>query len=138
MDLGVSEIQLDTDTYSRGLIFQQEGGKTCFYLTRICPKSKEQVSLKCVGVANGQKMKSDEDQHCWRVENVVKILTSSPALPPSASFSRPGGWSDAFPSRPATAEWRTASPSWTPAPASPSPWPLVTLPPARDTEKDRN
>ena len=51
MDLGVSEIQLDTDTYSRGLIFQQKGGKTCFYLTRICPKSKEQVSLKWAGVA---------------------------------------------------------------------------------------
>lgn len=66
---------------------------------------------------------------------MVKILTSSPELPPSASFSQPGGWSDAFPSQPATAEWRTASPSWTPAPASPSPWPSVTPPPARDTEK---
>lgn len=66
---------------------------------------------------------------------MVKILTSSPELPPSASFSQPGGWSDVFPSQPATAEWRTASPSWTPAPASPSPWPSVTPPPARDTEK---
>lgn len=133
--------------HSRGLQNSMTGRQKKFPfdqdLSQICSKEWEtQVSIKIRLSGSGMTNRARRWKRWGQVfllsiclkTNILE-LTSSPELPLSVFFSRPEGWSNESPSLPATAECRTASPSWTPAPALPSPWPSATPPPTINTQR---